>query len=400
MASAAGAPRVVVLGAHFGGLAAVTWLRHLAGRRAEICLVSPKPYAVYRPALVHSARGDPSWVRSTRIDLIGFCRRYKVDLIIDYALGIDPKRQRVHLAHRGPLAYDTLFWATGRDDTWSLVPGLGADAGFLCADYAARRLAHRFARFRGGEIALVAGELRQDPALLPALWCACDCALYEWLFLARDRLRAAGLLERTRFVLVTGAESAGEALGARARARLAELLEAAGVEVLTRARAILADPDGLVLETPAGRRRLTPDLAVWMPPSAGSSLARASALDDGWGFVATNGVLQHTAWPQIYALGDLNRATLPKHGHEAMVQARVAVRHWASVTLGAAPGPTFRPQAVTVMHLGGGRALLEVADTLYGGERELVLEGRVPYLLKRAFGLAYRLGRGALPVMP
>lgn len=389
----------MVLGAHFGGLAALHWLVRLA-RRCEVVVVSPKPYALYRPDLVFSARGDPAFVRPLRVDLVALCRRLGVDLVIDYALGIDAAAGRVRLAHRGMLAYDTLFWATGMDYTWDLVPGLGPDAGFMCADYAARRLAARLDRFQGGELALVAGTLRQDPSVRPALSCSCECALLEWLFLARAHLRTRGSLAHTRFVLVTGAAQVGETVGPRARARVGDLLREAGVEVLERTTAVGRDADGIVVAGPGGQRRLTPGLAVWMPPTAGSSLARASGLDDGWGWVATNAFMQHVAWPNIYAIGDLNRATLPKHGHFAMVQARVAVRHFTAEVLGAPPGPGFRPASLGILHKGYGQALLDFTDTLYGGSRELVLEGPVPYVLKQMFGLAYRWGRGGMPVMP
>jgi sulfide:quinone oxidoreductase len=392
--------RVVVLGAHFGGLAALHWLRRLAARRVSVVLVSPKPYGLYRPDLVFSAHADPAFVRHTRIALEPLCRRLGVELLIDYALGIDAAGQRVHLAHRGPLAYDTLFWATGMDFTWSLVPGLGPDAGFMCADYAARHLAGALGRFDGGEVALLAGVLRQDPSVRPALLCTCECALFEWLFLARDRLRRTGALARTRFVLVTAAASPGETVGPRARARLDQLLAEAGVEVLVGTTAVERTVDGITLDGPGGQRRLAPKLAVWMPPTAGSTLARESGLDDGWGWVPTNEFMQHAAWPNIYAVGDLNRASLPKHGHFAMVQARIAVRHWASEVLAARPGPAFRPATLGVFQLGRGRALLYFTDTLYGGEREVLLEGPVAYAMKQAFGVAYRWGRGGLPVMP
>ncbi len=393
--------RVVVLGGQFGGLTVAHWLGRLAPRRrVEAVLVSPKPYAVYKPDLVMSAHADPAFVKDTRADLVAACRRLGLRLVIDYALGIDPSRGRVHLAHNGPLDYDTLFWATGMDYEWSMVPGMGPDAGFTCEDYAARHLAARLRDFDGGDVALIAGALYQDPAVRPALSCSCECALFEWLFLARSHLRRTGALARTRFVLATGAATTAETFGPRAQARVRELLQEAHVEVLERTGVLKRSADGLLLEGPGGRQRLKPALSVWMPPAAGSALARQSGLDDGWGWVATNEFMQHTAWPNIYAVGDLNRATLPKHGHFAMVQARVAVRHWAAQVLRARPGPGFRPASLGIMNMGEGRALLDFTDTLYGGSRELVLEGRLAYALKQAFGLAYRWGRGGMPVMP
>ena len=393
--------RVVILGAQFGGLSVAHWIARLAGRDdADVVVVSAKSYAVYKPDLVFSADARPAFVRRLRVDLVAICRRLGARLLIDYALGIEPGRGRVHLAQNGALDYDSLFWATGMDYAWSRVPGAGPDSGFTCEDYAARDLATRLDRLAGGTVALVAGPLHQDPAARPALACSCDCALLEWLFPTRTHLRRTGVLGRTRFVLVTGAAAAAETFGPRGQARLREVIRASGVEVRERTAVLECRPDGLVLDGPHGRERLGASLTFWMPPTAGSALARQSGLDDGWGWVSTNEFMQHVRWPNIYAVGDLNRRTLPKHGHTAMIQARVAVRRWAAETLGARPGPAFEPRTISLAYLGGGRGLLDVTDTLQGGRSEFLLDGRVTTLAKQVFGLAYRWGRGGLPVMP
>jgi sulfide:quinone oxidoreductase len=394
-------PRAVVLGAQFGGLSALHWLRRLAGpAEVEVTVVSPKPYAVYKPDLVLSAAGDARFVPATRVDLVGICRRLNARLVVDWAAAIDAARARVHVLNHPPLAYDALFWATGMDYAWSSVPGLGPETGFMCEDYAARHLAARLGRLGGGDIVLVAGRLHQDPRVRPALSASCDCPLIEWGLLARAALRRRGRAAQPRIALVTAADAPGESLGPAAARRARALLAQAEIRVVARAEVLGVERGGLEVQTPAGRLRLPSDVSVWMPPVAGSDLARRSALDDGYGWVETDAHLRHVRWPDIYALGDLNRATLPKLGHSAMVEARVAVGHWLARLRGRRSPPPYRRSVLAVMQTGGGRALFDWHDTLYGGRRELWFEGRTAYALKQGFGLAYRLGRGGLPIMP
>ncbi|MCL6595394.1 MAG: FAD-dependent oxidoreductase [Firmicutes bacterium] len=396
MPSGTGRVRVVVLGAHFGGLAVLHWLHRLVAKAVDVVVVAAKPYAVFKPDLVFSAYARPRFVGAARIDLSDVCRRLGVRLVVDYALAVEPDLRRVRLANRPPLPYDVLFLATGMDWAWELIPGLGPETGFLCEDYASRHVAARMAGWRGGRIALWAGPLVQGPASPPAPT-ACECPLVEWVLMAHGHLRSQGRRTATRFALVTPARALGEELGPRAQARVAAHLAGAGVQVVTGARVREVTADGVVFESADGRvRRMRPDLSVWMPPAAGSALARRSGLDDGWGWVPTDGHMRHVALPDLYAVGDINAVTVPKRGHTAMVQARVAVHHLARRLGRRVQAPPYRPSSLSLLHLGGGRALLDWTQ----GRQEVMWEGRGPHLLKRAFSWAYRRGGGGLPLMP
>ena len=389
--------RIVILGAGFAGLAAMHWLRRLPFRpRPAVQVVAQRPDAVYRPDMPLAAIAGPGFVARERIDIPRRCRELSMDFLQDTAVRIDPERQMIELMVHPPLSYDVLFWATGLDAAWSEVPGLSAAHLAICADYAAREASVQLLRLREGTLALVAGPLRDDPAARPHFATNKEPALYEVAMLAAARRRQDVRAGRLRIVLVTGAEAVGQGLGPRGRRLLAKRLSALGVRVLAAEEVLSVEPGSLQLAT-AGR--LAADLAIWTPPTRGSELARRSGLDDGYGWVPTTAFMQHTRWPNIYAMGDAVARTQPKLGHAAMRQARVAAAHLWATEMGRPAQPEV-PLVIGAWHAGGGVGLATITDVPFGGRMEYVYVGRIADWAKSAFGSAWRMGKGALPIMP
>jgi len=389
--------RVVIVGAQFGGLAALAWVRRLAGKhRVDVTVIAPRETAVYRPDLVHATRGRPDFVRAARFEVAGYLRALGAAWVQDRVVGIDAKAATIHFMTEPPRRYDTLFWATGMDWAWELVPGLRPSARYICDDYAARATADAFSRAVPKQLVLAAGPMVANPRSLPSLPSSCECPLYETALLYRAHA-ARNPGGAPHIVLATPAPEVGYDLGPRGRAVLAHVLAEADIEVVPNVAYEGVDAGGLWLR---GHQRLEADLAVWMPPTAGSRLARDSGLDDGYGWVPGNEYLQHPLWPNIYAIGDLSARTLPKMGHIAMVQARVAVNHWWSVLEKRSPPAPYTPLMAEVLETGHGRGLLTIQDVLYGGKREWVWHSGPSLAAKQLFGWAYRRGHGALPIMP
>jgi sulfide:quinone oxidoreductase len=218
--------------------------------------------------------------------------------------------------------------------------------------------------------------------------------VYESSLLLDSALSPA-LRRQTDIWLVTPAPTVGQALGHRARHRLLETMQRRHIHLLTNAEYVRVDSNGIHLRS----GYLPANAMVWIPPYTGSPLARASHLDDGWGWVPVNAHLQHPEWPNIYAVGDIT-IHVPKLAHSAMVQARVAVHHWwAQVTKTPAP-PPYHPQVLCLIDIGHGQGFFALNTTLYGDSRDLVHVGPAAQWAKRVFNRAYVWGRGALMVMP
>lgn len=389
--------RIVVLGARFAGLATVVWLTRLFDpHEASITVIDQSDRMAFRPYLVHAMDRPPSFVDRSIIALGPVFERRRVKLVRDTIVGIDPGRRRVELASHHPIAYDRLFLATGADPAWSLIDGLSPMDGGLCEPYLARHTAALNAEWTGGTFLFAAGPLVRDPNATPRLGAGYAFPLYEAALLFEAALRRRGRRRDTKLLLALPSAEAGEEAGPRTRAALNALFRERNITVLPNATFVKVRNNRVHLAD----RTLAYHRAVWIPPCAGSALARASGLDDGYGFVPTNAYLQHPNWPDIYAIGDIVRDSLPKQAHAAMVQARVAVHHlWARTHQRPVPAP-YRPETVLILETGSARGLLSISDTLFGGHREIVWTGHLPAYAKSAWSRAFMLFKGDLPIMP
>ena len=113
------APRVIVVGAGFAGLAAVA---ELARAGMQVMLVDRNGYSTFQPLLYQVATaglnpGDV--VYSAR----AFTRRQGVRFRLGELAGIDTEARRVTLADGGEFEYDYLIVATGVSAAYYGVPG-------------------------------------------------------------------------------------------------------------------------------------------------------------------------------------------------------------------------------------------------------------------------------------
>jgi NADH dehydrogenase len=121
-------PRVVIVGAGFGGLTAA---KRLAGKRVAVTLVDRRNHYLFQPLLyqVATAALSPADIAAPIRSIMSSARN--IDVVLDEVIGVEAAANRVMLARSGPLEYDWLILATGarhsyfgRDEWARHAPGL------------------------------------------------------------------------------------------------------------------------------------------------------------------------------------------------------------------------------------------------------------------------------------
>ncbi|NMP21195.1 NAD(P)/FAD-dependent oxidoreductase [Sulfobacillus harzensis] len=389
----------LVLGSRFGGLAVTSWLRRLySPSRLAITVIDQWHEMIFRPGLVHAMDTAPDTLMSgVTIPLRPFWQKQKVRFLHDTIVGIDPSAREVYTASHAPVRYDVLFIATGSSPGWNLIPGLALHHQGICEGYMARHTATLNRQYPEGRLVFATGPIDAPNEWHPAINVGCECPLFETALLWDQHLRQSKQREAAEITVLTPSQHIVEMASPAVRERLQELLHKRNIRLVTRAAFQQVTDRFITL----ARKEIPYDRMVWIPPQQGSQWLRGSGVDDGLGWVPTDEYLQHPDWPEIYAVGDVTSHPWPKMGHAAMVQARVAVHHWAwrEQRQRKKPRP-YEPQFLWVLEVGRGDALFVLSNKVYGGKREVILRGRTSYWAKQIFQWTYTQTAGALPIMP
>ncbi len=121
-------PRIVIVGAGFGGVGAAS---HLAGADADVTVIDRRNYHLFQPLLyqVATAGLSPAQIASPIRAILR--KAANVRVVLGKVSGIDKERRVVVVEDRDEIAYDTLVLATGarhsyfgHDDWETAAPGL------------------------------------------------------------------------------------------------------------------------------------------------------------------------------------------------------------------------------------------------------------------------------------
>jgi sulfide:quinone oxidoreductase len=312
--------RVVVVGAGVAGLEFLLALAELAPQRAEVEVVAPESAFAYRPFAVAETFGvGPGY----RLELDQITSQVGAHRRRGRVTSIDPAGRLATLASGEQLLYDLLVIACGATPE-EAVPGALTFRGEEDEE-----------DFRELLRELDEGSVREAAFVVPpgASW---PLPLYELALMTATRLRQHG---RTgwRLALVTPEASPLVQFEARASEAVAELLEAAGIDVQCGRYA-----DQII----EGELRLVPDgslpaeRVVALPRLRGPQLTELPCDTDGFIPTDLRGAVRSV--PDAYAAGDATSFPI-KHGGIAVQQADVIAATIAA-RLGARVRPTtFRP---------------------------------------------------------
>lgn len=342
------AKTILILGGGVGGVGTARALRKRLPKEHRVVLVDREYDHVFAPSLLWLMVGRRTAGAITR-PLSGLARK-GIDVRIGHIEHIDPRQRVVTIAGQSHAA-DHLVIALGAELTPESIPGL-AHAGHNFYDLAgAESLWTALRALRAGRIVV----LTASPAY------KCPAAPYEGAMLIDDWFRRQGLRDRVQ-IEVYAAESAPMGVaGPQVSGAVTELLAAKG---------ILYRPEHQVISVDASQRRLTFadrtqvdfDLLAYVPPHRAPAVVRDSGLTGDSGWIAVDRHTLQTAWPNVYAIGDVVSIPLalgkplPKAGVFASRQADIVAENIAHAVAGQGQAARFDGHGECFIEIGGGKA--------------------------------------------
>ena len=291
---------VVIAGGGVGALEGLLAVQAAGAERVRVTLVCAGRFLTYRALSVQEPFGAPP---AAHIRWAEIARDRGVDLVADFVTAIDADHRLVETRDGPPLSYDSLLLAVGAVPE-PAIPGALPFAGqrdVVAVADAIRALEPG----RSHRLAFVAPT--------PVAW---TLPLYELALLTAGHARRAGL--ELELEIVTREEAPLGIFGAEASARVATLLERAGIALRTVAFA-KEYADGklwLELEGP-----LDVDLVIALPALKGRALPGLAT--DEHGFTPVDAYGRVRGVERVWAVGDMTTRPL-KQGGLAAQQADVA----------------------------------------------------------------------------
>ena len=345
--------RVVVLGAGFGGLELTTRLSEALGDDGEIVLVDRSDGFVFgfSKLEVMFGRAVPEAVHHPYRDVV----KPGVRFVQADVRAIDPVSRRVE-TDAGTFEADVLVVALGADLDPAATPGLLEGGHEFYTEAGAFAVADVLAAFDGGRVVV---GVTSTPF-------KCPPAPSETVLLMHDLLTQRGCRDRSEIALVMPLPVPIPPSPAASEALLAAFAERAiswHPETLIRA----LDPDRRTAVL-AGGDELPYDLFLGVPVHrAPAVVLEAGMTVDGW--IPVDPLSLETAFPGVYAVGDVTSVGTPKAGVFAEGQAAVV----AERILARAPG-----EAEESEYGGRGVCYLEFGEGRVAGVDVTFLSGRPP----------------------
>jgi sulfide:quinone oxidoreductase len=292
------AERVVVLGAGFGGLELVTGLSEAIPDEVDITLIDQSDGFIFGfsklDVMFGRYQASEVWNPYGGIDKPG------VEFRRETVTAIDPEHRRV-VTDVATYEADILVVALGADYDVPATPGLVEDGFEFYSVAGAERARDALEQFGGGAVVV---------AVLGPLF-KCPGAPVETALLVDNFLAQRGLRESSTIHLVSPMP-APIPISERTSSALRTILEEHGIEYWPGSKVIRLDPEHHVAHVDDGRT-LPYDLFLGIPVHRAPEVVVASELvEDGW--IPVNPATFATKFPNVYAIGDVTSAPVPRAG--------------------------------------------------------------------------------------
>lgn len=328
---------VLVLGAGFGGLELVTRLSAAIPDDVSVTLVDKNDSFIFGFSKLDMmfGRRELAQVRAHYRDI----EKVGVTFVQETIRSIDPE-QRTVVTDQGIHTADVLVVALGADYDIAATPGL-SEAGVEFYSYqGALRAREALDAFDGGAVVVsVLGPFFKCPG-----------APNETALLVNDHLVRRGLRDRSTIHLTTPMPMPIP-ISQRTSSAIIEILEKASIEYWPSSPMSHLDPATKVAHLADGRT-LGFDLLLAIPVHRAPDVVVSSPLaEDGW--IAVDPATLETRFPNVFAVGDVTSAPVPRAGGMAEREAATVADVIISRITGSASPPPFDGAAACYVEMGG-----------------------------------------------
>lgn len=345
-------PRILILGAGFGGLELSTSLSEAVGEAVDITLIDKSDGFVFGFAKLDLLFGRTSEAK-IRNPYAHFVKP-GVRLLRETVTAIDAEARRV-TTDVGVHDADILVIALGADYDVSSTPGIELGVNEFYSVQGASSLARSLPGFQGGDVVVgVCGAPYKCPPA-PA-----ECAL-----MMHDYAKARGLHGLTRITLVSPLPSPVPPSPETSKAILAAF-EERGITFVPNTRVAAVEGKTVLLDNGTA---LPCDLFLGVPKNRAADVVVASGLtENGW--VPVDPYTLQSRFPGVYAVGDLANTGVPKAGVYAEGAARTVAANIASL---------LRNEAQIARNPGAGSCYIEFGANRIGRVDVDFLSGPKPF---------------------
>jgi sulfide:quinone oxidoreductase len=331
--------RVTVLGAGFGGLELSARLSEELGDDVHITLIDQSDAFVFGFSKLDVMFGHQT-VDEVRLPYANIAVP-GVDFRQERIVFIDPYAKHV-VTDVGTYDSDILVVALGADLDPSATPGLQEVGHEFYSPENAALLRDVIAAFEGGNVVI---------AVLGGFF-KCPPAPYETAFMMHDHLTRKGVRASSAITIVTPMPKpipiSDEVSGA-----ITSLLDERGITYSHATWVDHVDPAAHVLHLRDGRE-VPFDLLLAIPVHRAPAVVVESGLTEEDGWIAVDPDTLATKFADVYAVGDVTSAPVPRAGVIAEGEARTVADVLVHRLRGGPEAPPFLGEILCLMEMGGG----------------------------------------------
>lgn len=366
--------RVLILGAGFGGLELATLLSE-SGEQLDVTVIDRSDGFVFGYSKLDVMFGRAT-LDEVRLPYAAVAKP-GVTLLRETVMAIDPDARRV-TTEVGDHEADVLVVALGADYLVEATPGLAEHGDEFYSPAGAERLGEKLARVEAGRFVIGVCDAPYK----------CPPAPSEAALLLHDHLAALGVRDGSEIEIVSPLPTPVPP-SPDTSAALLEAFAERGI-TFTGGRRVSALREGVAILDDGTERAYDLFLGVPVHRAAAVVVASGMAVD---GYIESSAQTLETAWPAVYAIGDVATIGVPKAGTFAEGAARVVAAALIATKRGRPKPPPYDGRASCWIEFGGGRVGRVDIDFLSGPQRTGTLRPPTPELVreKEQFGSSRRL---------